>query len=53
MFNPDFHPQGPIIWRTAQAERTEAFRLLKLGSDYAEAWEIHTMDHCCSQGVKP
>jgi hypothetical protein len=41
----DFFPQGPAAWHTAQAERAEAFRLLQLVSDYAEAWELHAMDH--------
>jgi hypothetical protein len=44
--NPrDFYPQEPIAWQTAQDERAEAFRLLKLVTDYAEAWEIHAMKH--------
>jgi hypothetical protein len=41
----DFYPQDPEAWRAAQAERAEAFRLLQQVSDYAEAWELHAMDH--------
>jgi hypothetical protein len=41
----DFFPQGPRAWQQAQAERAEAFRLLQQVSDYAEAWELHAMDH--------
>ena len=40
----DFYPQELNAWYTAQNERTEAFRLLRLVSDYAEAWELHAMD---------
>lgn len=40
----DFYPQKPIAWHTAQAERAEAFRLLQLVSDYAEAWEAHAAE---------
>jgi hypothetical protein len=41
----DFYPQHAWDWRAAQAERAEAFRLLQQVSDYAEAWELHAMDH--------
>jgi hypothetical protein len=41
----DFYPQDPDAWRRAQAERADAFRLLQQVSDYAEAWELHAMDH--------
>ena len=41
----DFYPQEPRAWHQAQAERATAFRLLQQVSDYAEAWEIHAMDH--------
>jgi hypothetical protein len=48
----DFYPQEPIAWHTAQAERAEAFRLLQLVSDYAEAWELHAMDHRRDRGLQ-
>jgi hypothetical protein len=41
----DFYPQEPGAWDRARAERDEAFRLLQQLSDYAEAWELHAMDH--------
>jgi hypothetical protein len=41
----DFYPQDPEAWHKAQAERAEAFRLLQQVSDYAEAWELHAMNH--------
>jgi hypothetical protein len=41
----DFYPQGSEAWHRAKAERAEAFRLLTQVSDYAEAWELHAMDH--------
>ena len=40
----DFYPQELNAWYIAQDERAEAFRLLQLVSDYAEAWELHAMD---------
>ena len=46
----DFYPQDPSAWHTAQAERAEAFRLLRLASDYAEAWELHALDARREQG---
>ncbi len=41
----DFYPQHAWDWRAAQAERAEAFRLLRQVWDYAEAWELHAMNH--------
>ncbi len=41
----DFYPQEPGAWQRARAERDEAFRLLRLVSDYAEQWESHAADH--------
>jgi hypothetical protein len=40
----DFYPQEPSAWQRARDERTEAFRLLQLVSDYAEQWEAHAAD---------
>jgi hypothetical protein len=48
----DFYPQDSGAWDTAQAERAEAFRLLQQVSDYAEAWELHAMDHRRGRGVR-
>jgi hypothetical protein len=48
----DFFPQGPRAWHQAQAERAEAFRLLQQVSDYAEAWELHAMDHRRDRGLQ-
>ena len=41
----DFYPQDPGAWQRARAEREEAFRLLRMVSDYAEKWEAHAADH--------
>ena len=41
----DFYPQDPGAWQRARAEREEAFRLLRMVSDYAEQWEAHAADH--------
>ena len=40
----DFYPQEPGAWQRARDERTEAFRLLQLVSNYAEQWEAHAAD---------
>jgi hypothetical protein len=40
----DFYPQEPGAWQRARDERTEAFRLLQLVSNYAERWEAHAAD---------
>ena len=51
----DFYPQEPNTteplglqhfqaWQRARDERTEAFRLLQLVSNYAEQWEAHAAD---------
>jgi hypothetical protein len=41
----DFYPQDPGAWQRARSEREEAFRLLRMVSDYAEQWEAHAADH--------
>jgi hypothetical protein len=41
----DFYPQGPGGYQRAREDRDEAFRLLRLVSDYAERWEMHAADH--------
>jgi len=41
----DFYRQEPGAWQLAQAEREEAFRLLKQVSNYAAAWAFHAADH--------
>ena len=42
----DFYPQEPGAWQRACDEREEAFRLLRLVSDYAERWELHAAERC-------
>lgn len=42
----DFFPQGPDAWQRARLERAEMFHLLRMVSEYAEAWELHAMDRC-------
>lgn len=37
----DFYPQGPGAFGQAQAERAEAFRMLRKLSDYAKLWQLH------------
>jgi hypothetical protein len=41
----DFYPQGPEAWKAASTQRTEAFLALRQLIDYAEAWELHAMEH--------
>ena len=40
----DFYPQEPSAWQRARDERTEAFRLLQLVSNYVVQWESHAAD---------
>jgi hypothetical protein len=45
-FKPrDFYPQGPDAWQRARDDRAEAFRMLRLLSDYAEQWESRAANH--------
>jgi hypothetical protein len=48
----DFYPQEPGAWQRARDERTEAFRLLQLVSDYAEQWEAHAADALQEQRIR-
>lgn len=48
----DFYPQEPGAWQRARDERTEAFRLLRLVSDYAEQWEAHAADALREQRIR-
>jgi hypothetical protein len=48
----DFYPQEPGAWQRARDERTEAFRLLRLVSDYAEQWEAHAADALQEQRIR-
>jgi hypothetical protein len=48
----DFYPQEPGAWQRAQDERTEAFRLLRLVSNYAEQWEVHAADALREQRIR-
>jgi hypothetical protein len=48
----DFYPQEPGAWQRAQDERTEAFRLLRLVSNYVEQWEVHAADALQEQRIR-
>jgi CHASE3 domain sensor protein len=41
----DFYPQSDAAWQQALAEREEAFRLLRIAQDYANAWAVHAIRH--------
>jgi hypothetical protein len=48
----DFYPQEPGAWERARDERTDAFRLLQLVSNYVEQWEVHAADALREQRIR-